>query len=200
MVSRGNHCHWNQLCFCERLTGGGLHFRQEMCLKCLIVAWVQLMGNECYMFCRCILFLYNVRLYHIFCYNLAFYQSNLYNGRSGLDASPRMSPSQKVHASSVSRTNSSPGDFDRSIDRPMRLAEIHVAAEQAIKQTTSNPDLLKSLSSIEEFEVLSWAAPIFICLIERFLIISYSPILINYAHLSDCIFCLLPHLCKKHLL
>ncbi|XP_057450718.1 trafficking protein particle complex II-specific subunit 130 homolog isoform X2 [Lotus japonicus] len=70
---------------------------------------------------------------------------------SGFDASSRMSP-QKVHASSMSRTNSSPGNFDGSIDRPMRLAEIYVAAEHALKQTISNQELLKSLSSSEEFE------------------------------------------------
>ncbi|KAI4333711.1 hypothetical protein L6164_018484 [Bauhinia variegata] len=71
---------------------------------------------------------------------------------SVLDASTRMSPSQKTRASSMSRTNSSPGNFDISLDRPMRLAEIYVAAEHALTQTISNPDLLKSLSSLEEFE------------------------------------------------
>ncbi|KAF7836757.1 trafficking protein particle complex II-specific subunit 130-like protein [Senna tora] len=71
---------------------------------------------------------------------------------SGLDASPRMSPSQKVRASSMSRTNSSPGNFDSSVDRPMRLAEIYIASEHALKQTISNTELLKSLSSLEEFE------------------------------------------------
>ncbi|KAH1103796.1 hypothetical protein GYH30_037617 [Glycine max] len=70
---------------------------------------------------------------------------------SGFDASTRMSP-QKALASSMSRTNSSPGNFDSSIDRPMRLAEIFVAAEHALKQTISNPELGKSLSSSEEFE------------------------------------------------
>lgn len=88
-----------------------------------------------------------------FCYNLGFYQSDLYTDRSGLDASTRMSPSHKVRASSMSRTNSSPGNFDNSVDRPMRLAEIFVASEHALKQTISNTDLLKSLSSLEEFEV-----------------------------------------------
>ncbi|XP_061359315.1 trafficking protein particle complex II-specific subunit 130 homolog isoform X3 [Gastrolobium bilobum] len=70
---------------------------------------------------------------------------------SGFDASARMSP-QKVPASSMSRTNSSPGNFDSSIDRPMRLAEIYIAAEHALKQTISNSALLKSFSSSEEFE------------------------------------------------
>ncbi|KAJ1377614.1 TRAPP II complex, TRAPPC10 [Sesbania bispinosa] len=70
---------------------------------------------------------------------------------SGFDASTRMSP-QKVLGSSMSRTNSSPGNFDSSLDRPMRIAEIYVAAEHALKQTISNPKLLKSLSSSEEFE------------------------------------------------
>lgn len=65
----------------------------------------------------------------------------------------KTSPLQKAHASSMSRTNSSPGTFDNSIDRPMRLAEIFVAAEHALHSTVSNPDLWKSFSSIEEFEV-----------------------------------------------
>lgn len=83
-------------------------------------------------------------------------QSDLHADRSGFDASTKMSP-QKVLANSMSRTNSSPGNFDSSIDRPMRLAEIYIAAEHALKQTISNPELLKSLSSSEEFEVSSWA-------------------------------------------
>ncbi|KAE9585215.1 hypothetical protein Lal_00017845 [Lupinus albus] len=62
------------------------------------------------------------------------------------------SPSQKLHASSMIRTYSSPGNVDSSIDRPMRLAEIYIAAEHALKQTISNPELLTSLSSSEEFE------------------------------------------------
>ena len=73
--------------------------------------------------------------------------------RSGSDASTKMSPSQKVRASSMSRTNSSPGGFESSIDRPMRLAEIYVAAEHALQHTISNTDLWKSLSSLEEYEV-----------------------------------------------
>lgn len=64
-----------------------------------------------------------------------------------------MSPSSKVRAVSMSRTNSSPGNFESSIDRPMRLSEIYVAAEHALKKTISDPDLWKSLSSLEEFEV-----------------------------------------------
>lgn len=54
----------------------------------------------------------------------------------------------------MSRTNSSPGNFESSIDRPMRLAEIFVAAEHALQHTISNCELWKSLSSVEEFEVL----------------------------------------------
>jgi len=83
-----------------------------------------------------------------------FYQSDLYADRSGFDASTRMSP-HKAPANSMSRTNSSPGNFDSSIDRPMRLAEIFIAAEHALKQTISSPELWKSLSSSEEFEVSS---------------------------------------------
>ncbi|QHN96069.1 uncharacterized protein DS421_18g615190 [Arachis hypogaea] len=77
---------------------------------------------------------------------------------SGFDASTRMSPSQKVPPSSIPRTNSSPGNFDGSIDRPMRLAEIFVAAEHALKKTISSQELLKSLSSSEEFELTKGAA------------------------------------------
>ncbi|XP_022139450.1 trafficking protein particle complex II-specific subunit 130 homolog [Momordica charantia] len=69
---------------------------------------------------------------------------------SGSDASPKMSPN-KTHGSSMSRTYSSPG-FENTIDRPMRLAEIYVAAEHALKQTISSSDLWKCLSSVEEFE------------------------------------------------
>ncbi|GAB4846333.1 hypothetical protein Ancab_025339 [Ancistrocladus abbreviatus] len=58
----------------------------------------------------------------------------------------------KATTTSMSRTNSTPGNFESSIDRPMRLAEIHVAAEHALQQTISSPDLWKSLSSVKEFE------------------------------------------------
>ncbi|XP_059441015.1 trafficking protein particle complex II-specific subunit 130 homolog isoform X2 [Corylus avellana] len=74
---------------------------------------------------------------------------------SGSDASIKMSPlspPQKVRTSSMSRTNSSPGNFESSIDRPMRLAEIYVAADHALQHTISNHVLRKSLSSLEEFE------------------------------------------------
>lgn len=70
----------------------------------------------------------------------------------GSDVSLRVSPSPKVQGVSMSRTNSSPGNFDSSIDRPMRLSEIYVAAEHALQQTISDPDLWKSLSSVKEFE------------------------------------------------
>ncbi|XP_058779898.1 trafficking protein particle complex II-specific subunit 130 homolog isoform X1 [Vicia villosa] len=70
---------------------------------------------------------------------------------SGFDSPPKMSP-QKVLSNSMTRTNSSPGNFDGSIGRPMRLAEIYIAAEHALKQTISNLGILKSLSSSEEFE------------------------------------------------
>ncbi|KAK4803647.1 hypothetical protein SAY86_003464 [Trapa natans] len=63
-----------------------------------------------------------------------------------------VSPSNKPHTAAMVRTNSIPGNFESSIDRPMRLAEIYVAAEHALRNTISNPDLLKSLSSLEEFE------------------------------------------------
>ncbi|KAG8658031.1 trafficking protein particle complex II-specific subunit 130 homolog isoform X1 [Manihot esculenta] len=81
----------------------------------------------------------------------------VFDGRSSLidgstsDAS-RTSPVQKAKTISMSRTNSSPGNFDGAMDRPMRLAEIYVAAEHALEHTISNADLWKSLSSLEEFE------------------------------------------------
>lgn len=66
-----------------------------------------------------------------------------------------MSSPQKVRAGSMPRINSLPGNFDGSVDRPMRLAEIFIASEHALKQTISNTELLKSLSSLEDFEVFS---------------------------------------------
>lgn len=71
---------------------------------------------------------------------------------SASDASSRTPLSKKMNAISMSRTNSSPGTFDGSVDRPMRLAEIYVAAEHALKHTISDADLWKALSSVEEFE------------------------------------------------
>ncbi|KAL2944197.1 hypothetical protein RDABS01_032544 [Bienertia sinuspersici] len=80
----------------------------------------------------------------------------MFNGQShfteGLDVSVSSNPPSKEPAPYISRMNSTPGNFEGSIDRPMRLAEIHVAAEHALRQTISNPDLWKSLSSIEDFE------------------------------------------------
>ncbi|KAI3755817.1 hypothetical protein L1987_55624 [Smallanthus sonchifolius] len=55
------------------------------------------------------------------------------------------------HAS-MSRTNSTPGNFESSIDRPMKLAEIFVAAEHALHKTISDPGLRASFSSLDEFE------------------------------------------------
>lgn len=66
---------------------------------------------------------------------------------------------QKTNSVSMSRTLSSPGNFDGSIDRPMRLAEIFVAAEHALRNTISDAELWKSLSSVEEFEVCNWFSP-----------------------------------------
>ncbi|CAN8252827.1 unnamed protein product [Cochlearia groenlandica] len=71
---------------------------------------------------------------------------------SGLEASPRTPSSLKVQATPMSRTNSSPGNFDSPVDRPMRLAEIFVAAEHALRLTISDNDLLKTLSSNQDFE------------------------------------------------
>ncbi|KAK9131667.1 hypothetical protein Scep_011195 [Stephania cephalantha] len=71
---------------------------------------------------------------------------------SGLEASLKTPPSNKFHGSSMTRTNSSPGNFESSLDRPMRISEIHVAAEHALQGTISDPDLWKSLSSPQNFE------------------------------------------------
>ncbi|KAL2496069.1 Trafficking protein particle complex II-specific subunit [Forsythia ovata] len=77
----------------------------------------------------------------------------LLDGRpNAIDGSVQMSPLPKVNAMSMSRTYSSPGNFDGSIDRPMRLAEIYVSSEHALQNTISDVNLWKSLSSVKEFE------------------------------------------------
>ncbi|KAE8703230.1 TRS130 protein [Hibiscus syriacus] len=84
--------------------------------------------------------------------------SEMFDGKQGFadgsatDVSSRTSPSRKALAISMSRTYSSAGSFEGSVDRPMKLAEIFVAAERALMQTISNPDLQKTLSSIQEIE------------------------------------------------
>uniref|UniRef100_A0A1D1Y829 Trafficking protein particle complex subunit 10 n=1 Tax=Anthurium amnicola TaxID=1678845 RepID=A0A1D1Y829_9ARAE len=72
----------------------------------------------------------------------------------GSDGLSRLSPSNKIHTSVMSRTYSGPTTSDNSLprDRPMRLSEIHVAAEHALRFTISDPHLWTSLSSVEEFE------------------------------------------------
>ncbi|XP_022848389.1 trafficking protein particle complex II-specific subunit 130 homolog isoform X1 [Olea europaea var. sylvestris] len=80
----------------------------------------------------------------------------LFDGRpNAIDGSVQMSPVPKVNAMSMSRTYSSPGNFDGSIDRPMRLAEIYVSSEHALRNTISDVNLWKSLSSVKEFEALT---------------------------------------------
>ncbi|KAF5728331.1 hypothetical protein HS088_TW21G00478 [Tripterygium wilfordii] len=76
---------------------------------------------------------------------------NMFEIFDGSDAMSRMSP-HKTSTVTMSRTNSSPGNFESSIDRPMRLAEIYVAAEHALQHTISDADLWKCLSSVNEFE------------------------------------------------
>lgn len=71
---------------------------------------------------------------------------------NSIDSSAPISPLHSARAISVSRSKSSPGNFDSPIDRPMRLAEIYVAAEHALRKTISNDNLWKSLSSIEAFQ------------------------------------------------
>ncbi|XP_042421059.1 trafficking protein particle complex II-specific subunit 130 homolog isoform X2 [Zingiber officinale] len=69
---------------------------------------------------------------------------------SGIDGHQKFSPST---TNSMSRTYSGPNlESSLSLDRPMRISEVHVAAEHALENTVTDPDLLKSLSSLEEFE------------------------------------------------
>ncbi|CAN6198343.1 unnamed protein product [Urochloa humidicola] len=72
---------------------------------------------------------------------------------SGLDANSKLSPNRSA-SNFMARTMSGPAMSETSlpVDRPMRLSEIHVAAEHALKQTISDPDFMTSLSSVEEFE------------------------------------------------
>jgi trafficking protein particle complex subunit 10 len=76
-------------------------------------------------------------------------------GSSGLDANSKLPPNRSA-SNLMTRTMSGPATSETSlpVDRPMRLSEIHVAAEHALKQTISDPDFMTSLSSLEEFEVL----------------------------------------------
>ncbi|KAL2247549.1 trafficking protein particle complex II-specific subunit 130 homolog [Sesamum indicum] len=77
----------------------------------------------------------------------------LFDGRpNSNDSSGLVSPLPKGNAISMTRNLSTPGGFEGSIDRPMRLAEIYVAAEHALRNTISDENLWKSLSSIQEFE------------------------------------------------
>uniref|UniRef100_A0A0D9Y073 Trafficking protein particle complex subunit 11 domain-containing protein n=1 Tax=Leersia perrieri TaxID=77586 RepID=A0A0D9Y073_9ORYZ len=77
--------------------------------------------------------------------------SELYD--SGLDANSKHSPNKSA-SNYMTRTMSGPVTSESSlpVDRPMRLSEIHVAAEHALKQTVSDPNFMTSLSSLEEFE------------------------------------------------
>ncbi|KAG2610850.1 hypothetical protein PVAP13_4KG224500 [Panicum virgatum] len=81
--------------------------------------------------------------------------SELYDSAdgSGLDANSKLSPNRSA-SNFMARTLSGPAMSETSlpVDRPMRLSEIHVAAEHALKQTISDPDFMTSLSSVEEFE------------------------------------------------
>ncbi|KAL6638430.1 hypothetical protein ACP70R_023925 [Stipagrostis hirtigluma subsp. patula] len=70
---------------------------------------------------------------------------------SGSDANPKLSPNRSA-SNFMQRTMSGPATSETSLDRPMRLSEIHVAAEHALKRTISDPDFMTSLSSVEEFE------------------------------------------------
>ncbi|KZV53009.1 trafficking protein particle complex subunit 10, partial [Dorcoceras hygrometricum] len=77
----------------------------------------------------------------------------LYDGRpNAAEGSGLISPSPNATTISILRTLSSPGNFEGSIDRPMRLVEIYVAAEHALRNTISHDELWKSFSSVTEFE------------------------------------------------
>ncbi|GKC76287.1 trafficking protein particle complex II-specific subunit 130 [Tanacetum coccineum] len=52
----------------------------------------------------------------------------------------------------MSRTNSTPGNFESPIGRPMKLTEIFVAAKHALQKTIYDPSLWTLFSSLEEYE------------------------------------------------
>ncbi|GJS65162.1 trafficking protein particle complex II-specific subunit 130 homolog isoform X1 [Tanacetum coccineum] len=60
--------------------------------------------------------------------------------------------SWKGSSVAMSRTNSTPGNFESSIDRPMKLAEIFVAAKHALQKMIYDPSLWTLFSSLEEYE------------------------------------------------
>ncbi|EPS62402.1 hypothetical protein M569_12386, partial [Genlisea aurea] len=79
--------------------------------------------------------------------------SELLGGQvNGNEESGSILQSSKGNFALMSRTVSSPGNFESTINKPMRLAEIYVAAEYALRKTISDENLLKSLSSFEDFE------------------------------------------------
>ncbi|KAG9145490.1 hypothetical protein Leryth_019831 [Lithospermum erythrorhizon] len=75
----------------------------------------------------------------------------LIDGRS-IEVDSSLSSETMTTTVSMSRTNSSPGNFESSIGRPMTLAEIFVAAEHALRNLISDEDIRSSLSSLKEFE------------------------------------------------
>ncbi|GAA0139844.1 hypothetical protein LIER_01313 [Lithospermum erythrorhizon] len=75
----------------------------------------------------------------------------LIDGRS-IEVDSSLSSETMTPTVSMSRTNSSPGNFESSIGRPMTLAEIFVAAEHALRNLISDEDIRSSLSSLKEFE------------------------------------------------
>ncbi|GJR63107.1 trafficking protein particle complex II-specific subunit 130 [Tanacetum coccineum] len=60
--------------------------------------------------------------------------------------------SWKGSSVTMSRTNSTPGNFESSIGRPVKLAEIFVVAEHALQKTIYDPSLWTLFSSLEEYE------------------------------------------------
>ncbi|KAM1313125.1 hypothetical protein ACFX2F_017193 [Malus domestica] len=63
------------------------------------------------------------------------------------DKNSRETTRNSILSNLLYNPNSLPGISESSIDQPMRLAEIYVTAENALHNTVSNPNRLKSLSS-----------------------------------------------------
>jgi hypothetical protein len=81
------------------------------------------------------------------------------NGSPAVDGGASLSPSTSKE--SLENTQQQPLETARSnIDPPMNLLEIHVAAEHALLNSITDETLRKSLTSVENFEVLfAVAAP-----------------------------------------
>jgi hypothetical protein len=83
------------------------------------------------------------------------------NGSPAVDGGAPASLSPSTSKESLENTQPQPFETARSnIDPPMNLLEIHVAAEHALLNSITDETLRKSLTSVENFEVLfAVAAP-----------------------------------------